>query len=152
MNHVTTAVIYKIPILQFNCVKKFINEAAAYSKKHNKGAEWVKTVLHDIRCGLKVTFIHVWDTDDKDMVFQTYLSFYTIDSEMYPMGEFCVKDVNALQVKYESNPDFIFEQLDWDSPKEKIIEEFLNDLKKMRITTIQQKLAYIKKITAEKGR
>jgi hypothetical protein len=136
MNHVTTAVIYQIPILQFDCVKKFINEAAAYSKKHNKGAEWVKTVLHDIRCGLKVTFIHVWDTDDKDMVFQTYLSFYTIDSEMYPMGEFCVKDVNALQVKYESNPDFIFEQLDWDSPKEKIIEEFLNDLKKMRIATI----------------
>lgn len=136
MNHVTTAVIYQIPILQFDCVKKFINEAVAYSKKYNKGTEWVKTVLHDIRCGLKVTFIHVWDTDNKDMVFQTYLGFYTIDSEMYPMGEFCVKDVNALQVKYESNPDFIFEQLDWDSSKEEIIEEFLNDLKKMEIATI----------------
>ena len=59
MNHITTAVIYQIPILEFDCVKKFINEAAAYSKKYNKGAEWVKTVLHDIRCGLKVTFIHV---------------------------------------------------------------------------------------------
>ena len=136
MNHMTTAVIYQIPILEFDCVKKFINEAVTYSKKYNKGTEWVKTVLHDIRCGLKVTFIHVWDTDDKDMVFQTYLGFYTIDSEMYPMGEFCVKNINALQVKYESNPDFIFEQLDWDGPKEKIIKEFLNDLKKIKIVAI----------------
>lgn len=136
---ITTAIVYEIPIIEFECVKKFIAEAEEYSKEHNKSDFWLAMTLSVVNRGLKVMFLHVWDTDeqifdgyhyDKEMVFQAYLSFNSIDFEMYPMGEFCTKDVNSLIKRYENNPDFIFTQLDWDAPKEKIIEEFLNDLKK----------------------
>lgn len=135
---ITSAIIYPISILEYNCVKKFINGAETYAQKHNKSHEWLSKSLDTVDKGLKVTFIHVWDVDeqvfdgihyDKEMVFQAYLSFNTLEYEMYPMGEFCAKDIDALMSRYENNPDFIFTQLDWDASKEEIIEEFLNDLK-----------------------
>ena len=136
---ITTAVIYKIPIMNYNCIKKFIAEAETYAKEHNKSDMWLQKSLDTIKSGLKVTFLHVWDTEeqifdgvhyDKQRVFQAYLSFNSIDYEMYPMGDFCAKSVEELCRRYEDNPNFIFYELDWDAPKEKIIEEFLDDLKK----------------------
>lgn len=136
---ITTAIIYEIPITEYECVKRFIAEAESFSKEHNKDDMWLRKSLSAINQGLKVMFLHVWDTDEQDfngyhftkkMVFQAYLSFNSIDYEMYPMGEFCVDNIEALTERYENNPDFIFNQLDWDAPKEKIIEEFLDDLKK----------------------
>ncbi|MEE1255587.1 MAG: hypothetical protein UHN47_03625 [Lachnospiraceae bacterium] len=136
---ITTAIIYQIPILEYTCVKKFIAEAESYAKEHNKDAGWLHTSVNTVKSGLKVMFLHIWDTEeqdfggvhyDKEMVFQAYLSFNTTNYEMYPMGEFCIKDINSLITKYENNPDFIFSQLDWEASKEEIIEGFLDDLKK----------------------
>lgn len=136
---ITEAIIYKIPILEYECVKRFISEAEEYAKKHHKGLGWTEITLNTIKQGLKVMFLHVWDVEEqiidkihckKQMVFQAYLSFNTIDYEMYPMGEFCVRNIEQLTERYENNPDFIFEELDWNASKEKIIEEFIEDLKK----------------------
>lgn len=136
---ITEAIIYEIPILEYECVKKFISEAEEYAKEHNKGLGWTEITLNTIKQGLKVMFLHVWDVEGqiidkihykKQIVFQAYLSFNTIDYEMYPMGEFCVRNIEQLTQRYENNPDFIFEELDWKSSKEKIIEEFIEDLKK----------------------
>ncbi len=136
---ITTAIIYEIPIIEYECVKKFIAEAESYAKEYNKNDMWLHQSLTAVNQGLKVMFLHVWDVEeqifdgmhyDKQMVFQAYLSFNTIDYEMYPMGEFCAKNIESLTERYENNPDFIFSQLDWDAPKEEIIEGFLDDLKK----------------------
>lgn len=136
---ITTAIIYEIPIMDYDCVKKFIAEAETYAKEHNKNDMWLQKSLDTIKSGLKVMFLYVWDTEEQDfdgvhydnqMVFQTYLSFNSIDYEMYPMGEFCAENIESLCERYENNPDFIFKELDWNAPKEKIIEKFLNDLKR----------------------
>lgn len=136
---ITTAIIYEIPIKDYECVKKFIAEAESYAKEHKKNDMWLQKTLDTINKGLKVMFLYLWNTDEQDfdgfhydseMVFQAYLSFNSLDYEMYPMGEFSVKNIEALCERYKNNPDFIFEVLDWDAPKEKIIEEFLDDLKK----------------------
>lgn len=136
---VQAAIIYKIPILDCECVKKFITEAESYAISHNKSDMWLDKSLSTLDQGLKVIFLHIKDTDEqcfdrcyveKEMVFQAYFGFNSTDFEMYPMGEFCVKDIDELIKKYKNNPDFIFKQLDWNVPKDQIIEEFVQDLKK----------------------
>ena len=136
---ISTAVTYELPITEYACVKKFLSEIHKISQTLKKSDYWEQLVTIFIRNGLKVVFVHLWNTEDQyfegvhykeEMVFEAFLGFNNLGMELYSMGEFAIESVEALCEKYEQNPDFIFTELDWDSTKEDIINEFLCDLKK----------------------
>ena len=136
---ITTAITYELPIKEFDCVKKFLSELDEISQQLQKSPYWAAYAAHAINSGLKVVFLHLWTNEEqwvdgfhysKQMVFEAFIGFYNIGSEMYSIGEFGVDSVEALCKKYEENPDFIFTDLDWDAPKEEIIDEIVSELKK----------------------
>ena len=103
-----------------------------------KSEYWALKATSLINSGLKVVFVHLWNTKDpwfdgvhyeEEMVFEAFIGFNEIGMTLYSMGEFSVKDIESLVEKYEKNPDFIFTQLDWDAPKESIINDFISELK-----------------------
>ena len=135
---ITTSITYKLPIKDFDCTKTFLSEVEEISRQLKKSDFWVPTVVDMINNGLKIVFIHLWNTDEqwfdgkhykKEMVFETFIGFDEIGMSLHSMGEFAIKSIEVLLEKYKNNPDFIFTQLDWDAPKETIIEEFLEELK-----------------------
>ena len=136
---ITTAITYELPIKDLDYVKEFMSNLHETSKELKKSFYWEYYVKHMIELGLKVVFIHLWNTEDtcvdkihykEEMVFEAFIGFGTIGSELYSMGEFAMKNVDSLCKRYENNPDFIFTQLDWNAPKDVIIKEFLDELKK----------------------
>lgn len=136
---ISETVTYKLPIADFDCTKDFLSNLEEKSKKLNKNYMWKDFVEGWIKEGLEVVFIHVWDTDEqmfdgfhckKEMVFKVYLGFSSVGHELYPVGLYGTESIDSLCKAYENNPDFVFEQLDWDAPKEEIIKDFLDDLLK----------------------
>jgi len=134
----TTSVTYNLPINDFDCAKNVLSELHELRKKMKKSEFWEHFIMHQIKnCGLRIVFIHLWNTDDQwfdgqhyeeEMVFETFIGFNSIGTDLYSMGELAVKDVDILCEKYEKNPDFIFTQLDWDAPKEEVIRWLISDL------------------------
>lgn len=138
MKRITTSITYELPIKDFKCAKEFLSEINKISQSMEKGDYWAFFAESYINNGLKVVFIHLWNTEDQwfegmhykeEMVFEAFIGFNHIGMPMYSMGEFLVKDTESLCEKYEKNPDFIFTQLDWDVPKEEIIKDFVSELK-----------------------
>ena len=135
---ITTSITYEFPIKDFDCAKAFLSEIHELSQRLGKSEYWALKATSLINSGLKVVFVHLWNTKDQwfdgvhyeeEMVFEAFIGFNEIGMTLYSMGEFSVKDIESLVEKYEKNPDFIFTQLDWDAPKESIINDFISELK-----------------------
>ena len=135
----TTAITYKLPINEFDYVKEILSEIPELSKNLKKSDYWVPFIKGVINNGLRVVFLHLWNTEEQwhdglhykeEMVFEAFIGFDEFGMDLYSMGEFLVENADILCEKYENNPDFIFTQLDWDSPKEEIIKELISDLMK----------------------
>lgn len=134
----TTVIYHNIPIEEYKCVKEFRSQIEHIAIKLNKSDAWICKTKRAINNGLKIMFLHIWNTEEgifagkyrkRQMVFQTYIGFDTTDAKLYPMGEFYVRDKEALAKKYEGDTEFVFRDLEWNIPKEKIIETLIEDLK-----------------------
>lgn len=86
---------------------------------------------------LRVVFMHISNTDsyhigelhfNSQMIFEVFLGFNPLGMNLYSIGCLVAEDIVDLCQKYESDPDFIFTQLEWDSKKEKVIKGFISDL------------------------
>lgn len=136
---ITTAITYKMDIQELDYVKEFLSNLANIKKELNKGDFWESFVKHQIKSGLQVVFIHLWNTKEQyfdgmhyksEMVFEVYVGFNDFGMELYSAGVTGFDSIDKLCEKYESNPDFIFTELDWVNTKDVIIKDFLEDLKK----------------------
>lgn len=136
---ITTSITYKLPILDYDFVKNILSEINETSQKLGKSEYWVPFIKGQINDGLKIVFLHLWNTEEQwfdgvyykeEMVFETFIGFDSIGMDLYSMGEFIVKNVESLCEKYENNPDFIFKELDWNEPKEEIIKTLISELMK----------------------
>ena len=136
---ITTSITYKLPILDYDFVKNILSEINETSQKLGKSEYWVPFIKGQINNGLKIVFLHLWNTEEQwfdgvhykeEMVFETFIGFDSIGMDLYSMGEFIVKNVKSLCEKYENNPDFIFKELDWNEPKEEIIKTLISELMK----------------------
>ena len=143
----TVAITYALSIKNFECVKKFLLEIHELSSNMKKNDFWEPHVRDIINCGLKVTFIHLWDTKEqwfdgvhyeKEMVFEVFIGFNVIGMTMYSMGTCSFRNIETLSNKYERNPDFIFNELDWDAKKEDVVNDFLSELKEYDFVTEQE--------------
>ena len=139
---ITTSVTYELPIKDLECVKEFVADIPNLKEKYNKNDEWEIYAKKQIEIGLKVVFVKLWDLEEQwfeglhfsaAIAIEAFIGYKMIGSELYSMGDFAVRDIETLCNRYENEPDFVFEKLDWKSPKEVVIKEFLNDLLEMEI-------------------
>lgn len=135
---ITTSITYELPIKDFDCARTFLLEIHELSQSLHKSAYWEFLATGLIENGLKVVFIHLWNTEEQwfegihykeEMVFEAFIGFNNIGMGLYSMGEFTAPNIDELCERYEKNPDFIFTHLDWDTPKELIISDFIAELK-----------------------
>lgn len=134
---ITTSITYELPIKEFTFVKTILAELNETSRRLGKSRYWKLFIENKIKNGLKVVFLHLWNTEEQwfdglhykeEMVFGTFIGFDSIGMNLYSMGEFAIESIDALCEKYENNPEFIFTQLDWDASKEEIIKDLITEL------------------------
>lgn len=134
---ITSTLTCELPIIDSDCAKSFLSEIHGLSQRLQKSPYWESNAISIVKNGLKVVFVHLWNTEEQwfdgahyeeKMVFEAFIGFNTIGMTLYSMGEFTVKSMDALLEKYEKNPDFIFTDLDWDISKEDVLKDFILEL------------------------